>query len=137
MMSMKEYEVSECIGARVRKLSRLLDNRYRKIVQDYGISENQLNILFYLNEMRKVEQGDIGKFMALERSTTSRNLSILTKMGLIRKSDDYRPTVEITSDGSDVVKRILPKWNELMNELDAALGPEGQKGLKTLEKAIV
>lgn len=133
---MKEFKVSECIGHRVRRMSRMLDNRYRKLVKDFGISENQLNILFYLNEVKEVEQGVIGKFMLLDRSTVSRNIVLLEKKSLLKRSTDYRPLISITAEGLQLVEDLLPKWNELMNELNDSFGEEGMEALEKLETKI-
>ena len=80
-----KYELNNCIGLRLRRLSRIVDGYYRKNLIDYEITENQLTILFLLSETKKVEQGRIGKVLKLERSTVSRNIKLLEKKGLIRR----------------------------------------------------
>ena len=133
---MEHFEVHECFAARVRKLSRKLDNRYRILTKEFGISENQLNILFYLDVQKEVEQGVMAKDLVLERSTISRNLKVLEKLRLVTRSNDYHPVVTITAEGQKMVNEIVPKWNVLMNELEDCLGEEGVSSLKTLEGKI-
>lgn len=133
---MEHFKVHECFAARVRKLSRKLDNRYRILTKEFGISENQLNILFYLDVQKEVEQGVMAKDLFLERSTISRNLKVLQKLCLVTRSSDYHPVVIITAEGQAMVNEIIPKWNVLMNELGDSLGEEGVSSLKTLEGKI-
>ena len=88
-----KYELNNCIGLRLRRLSRIVDGFYRKNLIDYEITENQLTILFLLGEMKKVEQGRIGKVLKLERSTVSRNIKLLKEKRLIRISTEYKPEI--------------------------------------------
>ena len=54
-MDMK-YEIQECIGARLRGLSRQVDSVYRKYLEGTNITENQLSIMFALYKTGEIEQ---------------------------------------------------------------------------------
>ncbi len=60
-----KYDLSTCIGSRMRRLSRIIDGHYRRRIKEFGITENQMTILFALYKLGKIEQGKIGEFLAL------------------------------------------------------------------------
>ena len=132
-----KYELNNCIGLRLRRLSRIVDGYYRKNLIDYEITENQLTILFLLSETKKVEQGRIGKVLKLERSTVSRNIKLLEKKGLIRRSPEYKPEIELTTKGKNIAIELIPRWEKTMDELIAKLGDNGMQIIKKLELKLV
>jgi len=128
-----EFKVQECIGARLRKLSRITDSFYKTKLSAFEITESQITILFILNETQKIEQGKIGQLLFLERSTISRNIKLLEKRKLLIKTLDYRPIIELTAKGKNLVDNILPIWNEIMNELKTKIEKKGFEIIKELE----
>lgn len=128
-----KYDVEHCIGSRLRKLSRIADGYLRKCLTGFGITENQLTILFALSKLGKVEQGKIGEVLVLERSTVSRNVKLLEKKALVIRTADYRPEIELTKKGVDLVQELLPLWEDVMDELIAKIGTEGMEYIKNLE----
>ena len=132
-----KYELNNCIGLRLRRLSRIVDGYYRKNLIDYDITENQLTILFLLSEMKKVEQGRIGKVLKLERSTVSRNIKLLEKKGLIKRTPEYKPEIELTTKGKNIALELIPHWEKTMDELIAKLGDNGMETINKLELKLV
>ena len=132
-----KYELNNCIGLRLRRLSRIVDGYYRKNLIDYEITENQLTILFLLSETKKVEQGRIGKVLKLERSTVSRNIKLLEKKGLIKRTPEYKPEIELTTKGRKLAIELIPLWEKTMDELIAKLGDNGLQIIKKLEMKLV
>ncbi len=135
-ISVMKYELSHCIGFRVRRLSRIIDSLYRKRIKEFGITENQLTILFSLYEMGEVEQGKVGEMLALERSSTSRNIKLMIKEGWIQRTNDYRPKIQLTPTGNELVKKLIPIWEAAMDELTAMLKPDGFELVSKLEERI-
>lgn len=131
-----KFDVTQCIGNRLRCLSRIVDNEFRIMLKDFDITESQLSILFALSKLGKTEQGKIGDTLFLERSTVSRNIKLLEKRGVVSRTASYRPEIEMTEQGEVLLKQILPIWEALMNNLCDTLGEEGLLGLKTLEQKL-
>lgn len=131
-----KYSLQHCIGSRIRRLSRITDKYFRKLLSDFDITENQMTILFALSEMGKVEQGKIGQALALERSTVSRNIKLLEKQGLLRRTSDYRPEIELSIKGDQLVQTLIPLWEQTMDILIDKLGDDGLKYLKALENKM-
>jgi DNA-binding MarR family transcriptional regulator len=131
-----KYNVEHCIGNRLRCLSRIVDKDFRLHLKNFDITESQLSILFALTKLGKVEQGKIGETLILERSTVSRNVKILERRGIITKSSDYRPEIELTQEGHKLVQTIAPIWESLMDTFMEKLGNEGLESLKSLENKL-
>lgn len=121
----------------MRKLSRIVDNQFRVIVKDSGVSENLLTILFFLSQKGEVEQGVIGKIFCLERSTVSRNINALVKKELVTKSEDHHPIITITDKGNALVMELAPRWESIMDNLYLQLGNENIEALEKIEKALL
>jgi len=135
-MNKKNYNVEHCIGNRLRCLSRIVDKDFRSSLKDFDITESQLSILFALTKLGKVEQGKIGETLVLERSTVSRNVKILERRRIITKSSDYRPEIELTKEGHELVQTIMPIWESLMDSLMDKIGNEGLENLNSLENKL-
>ena len=104
------YKLEDCAGSRLRKLSRIVDNNIRLFLKEFNITESQLTILFALYEKNEMGQGELGKELALERSTVSRNVNVLVKSELVEKTEDYRPGVRISQKGRKLVEQVIPHW---------------------------
>ncbi|MEK6155473.1 MarR family transcriptional regulator [Flavobacteriaceae bacterium 3-367] len=131
-----KYRLEQCIGSRLRKLSRIADGYIRGGLTDSGVTENQMTILFTMHELGRVEQGKLGEVLCLERSTVSRNIKILERKGLVGKTDDYRPHVELTAEGNQLVVQLIPKWEKAMDRLMELLGDGGMDPIEKLEKNL-
>ncbi|WP_046742917.1 MarR family winged helix-turn-helix transcriptional regulator [Kordia zhangzhouensis] len=131
-----KYDLQFCIGSRLRRLSRIADGHFRRKLSEFNITENQMTILFVLKKMGKVEQGKIGQALVLERSTVSRNIKILEKQNYINRTSEYRPEIELSKQGNEMVKKLIPLWEETMDELISKLGENGLTHLTELENSL-
>lgn len=131
-----KYDLEHCIGNRLRALSRIVDKQYRQKLKAFDITESQLSILFALKKLGKIEQGKIGEALVLERSTVSRNVKLLEKREIITRTSEYRPEIELTSKGDELVNTLIPIWETLMDDLMTKLGNEGLTPLEKLESKL-
>ena len=131
-----KHELKDCLGYRLRKITRIIDGHFKKMLTDFEITENQMTILFTLFQLGSVEQGKIGKVLALERSTVSRNIRLLEKLSLVEKTEQYRPEVQLSRKGEELAKTLLPLWNSVMDELVGQIGNEGMQHIRKIEKAL-
>lgn len=132
-----KYQLEFCIGSRLRRLSRIADSNIRKFLKDFNITENQMTIMFALHELGRVEQGKVGEVLFLERSTVSRNVKLLEKQGLINRSSDYRPEIELSLKGQELVAELIPHWEKATDILAGLLEKEGLEALSEMEKRLV
>ena len=131
------YQPNQCIGARFRRISRIVDSIYRTHLANVPVTEQQMNILFYLKMKGTCEQGAIGREWELERSTVSRNVKALAAQGLVEKSNEYRPTLRLTVKGMDMVTTLLPIWEDIMDQLTETLGKDTVAMIQTFEAKLL
>ena len=131
-----KYNFADCIGLRLRRLSSVADGYLRKCISESGVTENQMTILFVLNGSGKLEQGKIGEFLNLERSTISRNIKLLHQKNLVIKTANYRPEIELSKEGEQLVIKLIPLWEKAMDALMDIIEAEGLKSLESLEKRM-
>lgn len=131
-----KYDLGHCIGNRLRRLSRIVDRQFRTSLKAYDITESQLSILFVLRKLGRVEQGKIGEALVLERSTVSRNVKLLEKNGIVTRTLDYRPEIELTAKGDKLINTLIPIWEGLMDDLMNKLGADGMETIETLEMKL-
>ncbi len=118
-----KYELEECIGARLRALSRKVDSIFRKHLQGSNITANQLSIMMVLYKTGKIGQIEIGRILTLERSSLSRNLVRLNERGLILKEGAVnRPMISLSKTGVKQVDRLIPAWENAMNDIHQTIG---------------
>lgn len=131
-----KYEFKECIGVKLRNLSRMVDYHFREALEGTNITENQMSILFVLHSSGQIEQGKLGDFLFLKRSTVSRNIKLLEKMELVTRSVDYRPIVELSEEGKTLVNRLAPIWEGVMSDLITKIGEKGVADINQLTKKM-
>ena len=132
-----KYKFNQCLGGRIRRLSRIVDAKFRLILKEYKISESQLTIMFFMSIKQDVEQGMIGKALRLERSTVSRNIALLVKKGFLERTTDYHPRVLITKKGIQIVEELQPKWETIMHDLVGTVGEDGYNAVTLLERKLL
>ena len=129
-----KYEIQECIGSRLRGLSRKVDSIYRRHLEGENITENQSSIMMALYKTGKTEQNGIGKLLNLERSSLSRNLVRLINQGLILKEGAVnRPLIVLSEKGVEKVEGILPAWEMAMDEVIGLMGEKALAGFNDFE----
>ena len=131
-----KYDLEHCIGNRLRCLSRIVDRGFRSSLKDFDITESQLGVLFALRKLGKIEQGKIGEALVLERSTVSRNVKLLEKRGIVIRTSEYRPEIELTQEGEELINTLIPIWENLMDIFMEKLGDEGLQNIESLEQKL-
>lgn len=132
-----KYNLDHCIGNKVRRLSRIVDNQFRSSLKGYNITENQMTLLFLLHSMGTVDQGVIGKKLFLERSSVSRNVNVLHRNGYVAKNSEYRPQVSLTKDGTKLVQQLIPLWENIMDRIVSEIGEDGVNMINKLEEKLM
>jgi len=132
-----KYKIQECIGSRLRGLSRRMDNIYRRHLEGTNITENQLNVMMALYKTGKIEQIEIGRILNLERSSLSRNLTRLIDQGFIIKEGAVnRPLISLSKKGKQKVESLLPAWERAMDEVIGLLDEKALTGFNDFEKGF-
>lgn len=123
----------------MRKLSRLMSQRYDQALAPAGVNLNQYSILRRTGGQGR-PLGEIAHELGMDRSTLSRDLKALVEAGWIESAtgaDARQRRLRITAAGRKVVERAQPLWRVAQDEIDRGLGLEGVALLHTqLDRAI-
>ena len=116
---------SPCTCFRLRKLSRLLSQRYDAALAPAGLNVNQYSIL------RRAERtphavGSLAVDLGMDRTTLSRDLRPLVDAGWLRvaaaKDDARRKRIVVTAAGRRAIARARPLWRQAQAEVEALVG---------------
>jgi DNA-binding MarR family transcriptional regulator len=121
-----------CLGVRIAHTHRLVIRIFEQALRPFGVTLPQLELLSALTLLGKpVKPSDLAELTAVERSTMSRNLAVLTDKGWITTTD-VSPTgrsmaVGVTEEGSRLLAEARPAWESAQQQVAAAMG-EGAAG---------
>ena len=104
-----------------RAVTRLYDDTLRSV----GLRATQLAVLVAVGGDNVVSITALAKFMGMDRSTLTRNLTPLERDGFIRVGNEgwrRSRTVEITKKGRSRLREALPLWKEAQETLRRKLG---------------
>lgn len=122
-----------CLAARqaARKITRVYDS----YLQGSGLRATQFTILSQLFLRGEMPIGKLAGFLGMERTTLSRNLTLLEKKKWIsiQAGEDPRARIiGITLQGRGVVRRTFPYWSKAQANIGKMLGAEGENALGLL-----
>ena len=118
-----------CLGVRVGRLQRLVARRFDQELRPLGLSLPQLEVLSALVLCAApVKPSDLAGWLAVERSTMSRNLALLGQRGLVKASETSPAgrslRVEITPAGSDALAEAEGAWNAAQHAVRDVVGDD-------------
>lgn len=118
---------TSCFGVRIGRLNRLVGRRFDHALGPLGLSIAQMEVLgaLVLNDT-PLRPADLAQWLAVERSTMSRNLALMEKRGYVRATETS-PTgrsqrVAITREGEAALGQAEQAWREVQNSIAAQLG---------------
>lgn len=121
-----------CACFNMRRAARLVTQRFDRAFRDSNLTANQFSVLMASYSQEDILLTRLAKILGMERTTLSRNLSILErrKMVSIAMGADRRERrIAITKKGITLLERTLPLWQRAQNEVVDLVGPEEWEGL--------
>ena len=131
--------VRDCLAVRVRLIGRAVTGLYDHALEIHGLSIAQVNLLAALGKVGPCSPTRVGDVLQLERSTVSRNLSLLLRQGWIEAvSSDAKGVREValTSSGRKKIKAVMPEWRRAQKEAAQLLGVGGVHAVRTLASSV-
>ncbi|EFK05801.1 transcriptional regulator, MarR family [delta proteobacterium NaphS2] len=136
-MDLRDKEMRKEIGLscacfNLRRAARLVTQRFDRILRESGITANQFSILMAVYDRERILLTKLAGVLGMERTTLSRNVSLLTRMGMISTeagSDRRQRNIIITKEGIILLEKALPLWQRAQREVVDVIGPEKWKGL--------
>lgn len=115
----------QCACANLRRAARLVTQLY-SLEMGSHIDPAQFALLSTLSHLPGTCQAPLGRILGLDKTTLSRNLSVLQRKGWIslNRSEDLREKVwYLTPAGEKILTDAKPGWQRAQARLHAAMSP--------------
>ena len=128
-----------CLCASMRRASRALTQFYEDSLRPLGLRGSQFTLLQTLSLAGEVSQGELGQMLAMDSTTLTRTLAIMSRRGWIarRGGEDRRVTlIRLSDSGKAQFGRALPYWEAAQTRVKGKLGLEGWEELMSLSNDV-
>ena len=119
----------------LRRTSRAVTQLYEQALRPLGLRATQLTILQVLSRTGEVSQGQLGEMLAMDSTTLTRTLEIMSRHGWItgRRGEDRRERwLRLAKGGEAKLNRALPVWEKVQSQLCHQLGDQAWHNLLQL-----
>jgi DNA-binding MarR family transcriptional regulator len=126
--------------ATLRRASRALTQHYDEALRPHGLRATQFTVLQALSLVGEVAQGELGEILAMDSTTLTRTLEIMSGHGWIVKEhgeDRRERRLRLSKDGEAQLQRALPSWNKVQKKLRHQLGAERSDNLMNLINQVM
>lgn len=121
-------DFSLCMVSNTRMAARAITRRYDAYARPFGITATQFSLLGTLVSAGAQSVSELAERRGFERTTLTRNLDRLQKLGLIesRPAEHGNGRVcALTEKGHALKDELLPVWRKAQAEIRAELGEGG------------
>lgn len=125
-----------CTCYRLRQVARLVSRAYDASLAPSGMSIGQFGMLETVKAMQGESISRVAHVLQMDRTTLTRNLAPLKKMGVIALrtgSDKRERTLSLTIAGKRALAMAEPKWQAAQKNLEQQLG---KTQVKLLNEAL-
>jgi DNA-binding MarR family transcriptional regulator len=138
---MNEHSVPAlpCMCANLRRASRALTQLYEDALRPLGLRATQFTVLQALVLAGEVSQGTLGEILAMDTTTLTRTLAIMSRHGWIAKrygKDRRERRLCLTKKGEAQLNRATPSWEKVQTQLRRQLGNTRWDNLRQLTHEI-
>lgn len=134
-----QFMARQCLSANLRKTERLITRHYDSYLAASGVTAVQLPMLAMIRTAPEPTFRLLTEQLELDRSTLSRNLALLQRLGFIVIGPSAGPkpgTIKLTAKGRKVLGAAYEQWTrahrDLIKMLDSDELTEGLGFLKHL-----
>jgi DNA-binding MarR family transcriptional regulator len=134
-----EIPALPCMCASLRRASRALTQLYDEALRPLGLRATQFTILQSLTLAGEVSQGELGQILAMDSTTLTRTLRIMSREGWIaeRRGEDQRERLlSLAKGGRNQFNRALPSWEKAQAQLGRQLGDKRWHALMKLTNEV-
>ena len=114
-----------CMCANIRRAARALTQHYDEALRPVGLTITQFTILQALSLAGEPTQGELGELLAMDSTTLTRTLAIMSRNGWIGKhygADRRERRLRLTRTGESEFNRARPNWQSAQEALQEKLG---------------
>jgi DNA-binding MarR family transcriptional regulator len=110
-----------------RRTARALTQMYEEALRPLGLRATQMTILQVLSRAGEVSQGQLGVMLAMDSTSLTRTLAIMTRKGWIveqRGEDRRERRIRLSPAGEAKLKLAIPVWEKVQSRLRGKLGKQ-------------
>ena len=116
-----------CTCFNLRKATRRVTSFYDAALKPCGLKVTQMTLLTAIRVLEPVTIKRLAKAIVMDRTTLSRNVSLLNKKGMIdvEPGDDLRTRkLSLTEQGHTALVAAFPLWQKAQSEIVKELGED-------------
>ena len=121
-----------CTCGELRKAARAITLLYDNAFKSSGLLSTQFNVLQTIYNIDSMRISDLANKLGMDRTTLTRNLSVLERHGFIEISQgkDHRTRiVTATQKGNNAVAKTILLWNEVQRKVKQEMGENSWREL--------
>ncbi len=129
----------ECIAVRVRLINRVITSLYDDALRPLGMRVSQGNILVAVARRGEARPADIARTLRVEKSTLSRDVEIMKKVGWIESeppNGGRNQILRVTTKGMRLLVKAQPAWEKAQREAKRLIGDEGVKTIHRIAEQL-
>jgi DNA-binding MarR family transcriptional regulator len=114
-----------CTCSELRRAARAVTLLYDNAFRSSGLLSTQLGALHVIYKSDSIRISHLSKELGMDRTTLTRNLSVLQRQGFIKISsgkDNRTRIVTITNKGRTTIAKAIPLWNDVQNKVKEQMG---------------
>ncbi len=123
------FSPKDCISRKMMKCHRITAGIFRKHLLPFNITNSQLSILFVTSKHQRLTQSILSEKLSLEKSSMSRNIRRLIESRFLAKDGQK---IYLTQKGKVLLKKVIPHWQNAMQEIRAILEEDGEVALNSI-----
>jgi DNA-binding MarR family transcriptional regulator len=130
---------SNCVGGRVRMLSRVISSIYGEAFAPLDLKLSQFSVLAVLSHQGAVAATDLCRILMMDKSTASRNLQRMRRRGwisVVDRGDGRGQEISLTREGVQFLRTAYPLWRKAQQEATRRLGAKGLAALTTVVERV-
>ena len=114
-----------CTCSELRRAARAVTLLYDNAFRSSGLLSTQLGVLHVIYKSDSIRISHLAKELGMDRTTLTRNLSVLQRQGFVKISsgkDNRTRIVTITTKGRTTIAKAIPLWNDVQNKVKEQMG---------------
>src|SRR5919201_3822134 len=128
----QSMSASICTCGELRRAARAITLLYDNAFKSSGLLSTQFGVLQIICDIDSIRISDLAGKLGMDRTTLTRNLSVLERQGFIQISQgkDHRTRiVTATQKGHKAVAKTILLWNEVQHKVKQEMGENSWREL--------
>jgi DNA-binding MarR family transcriptional regulator len=129
-----------CLCLHAQRAARALARRFDEALRPLGLTNGQFSLLVSLNRPAPPSLGSVADLLAMDRTTLTAALKVLTRRKLVRvrvdPEDRRSRLLAITPAGRALLAKAFPVWKKTHAEIEREMQELGPDRLRAVLRAL-